>query len=210
MDGVVVCVGIAGRNVVGVLPPILLNVEINDTRRVVRPEDNIVLWQVIGRVEEVEWSSNAIEEPELLRTFRTVKHSTAVSIGIAPVRPSCVFNSIRNTIVVKVVGQDIVRRVVFWIGVVEIFRSVVDTTAIGVHGKIVRDPNVIRTVVDTNERKVASRGVFEIGIDPVTIRIESVETWFCRIRVVKDFVIIAYTIAICISERRVREPAISS
>ena len=71
MDGVVVCVGIAGRNVVGVLPPILLNVEIDDTGRVVRPEDNIVLWQIIGRIKEVEWSSNAIEEPELLRTFRT-------------------------------------------------------------------------------------------------------------------------------------------
>ena len=85
MDCVVMRVRISSWDIIGVLSPVLLNVEIDNTCCIVRPEDNIVLRKVIGWVEKIEWSAYAVEEPELLRTFRTIEHPSTIGIRIAPI-----------------------------------------------------------------------------------------------------------------------------
>ena len=82
---VVVRIGVSSWNIIGVLSPVLLNVEINNTCCIVCPEDNVVLRKVIGWVEKVEWRPYTIEEPKLLRTFSTIEHPSTIGIGIAPI-----------------------------------------------------------------------------------------------------------------------------
>ena len=163
---------VSGWDIVGVLSPILLKVQIDNTGCVVGPEDDIVLGQIIGWIKEIERCSYAVEEPELLRTFSTVKHSTTVSVRVSPIRTGEVLNSIGYAIVIEIIRQEVVRRIVLRVRVIEIFGTIVNASAVSIDRLVIGNPDIGRTVVYSDERKITSCCILKVRIDSIAIWIE--------------------------------------
>ena len=117
-----------------------------------------------------------------------------------------VLNGIRDSIAVKVVGLNVVRRVILGIGSVKVFATVIHASLVGVVGGRSGHPYVLRTVGNSNVNQVTSRGVFEVIVQPVTIIIEEIGTRLVGIRIVLDFIEVIHAVRIAIGDARVREP----
>ena len=98
----------SGVEVIGDRSPSVVEVEIDRTGGVVGVEHDVGGHQVVGWVKRVKRCAGTIHKPKQVRTFITVKHPSTVGVRVGPIRSGLVFNGVRNTVAVKVVGLDVV------------------------------------------------------------------------------------------------------
>ena len=110
----------------------MITVQIHRSRSVVGVEHDAVGHDVVGGVERVVRRTRTVDEPKHVGAFQSVRHSSTVGVGVGPVGSGLIFNGIGDAITVKVVGLNVVGRIVFWVGSVKIFCPVVHATPVGV------------------------------------------------------------------------------
>ena len=132
MDTVKVRIGRSGVEITGDGAPSVVKIEVDRARGVVGVKHDTGVHHVVGGVKGIERRPSTVEEPKDVWTFRAIQHSTAVGIGVGPVRSGLVFDSIRYAVTVKVIGLNIIRWVVFWIRSVKVLASVINTALIRV------------------------------------------------------------------------------
>ena len=143
MDALEVSVCGSGVEVVGDGAPAVVKVEVNRSRGVVGVEHDARRHDVVGGVERVEGRTGAVHEPENVGAFQAVEHASAVGVGVGPVGTGLVFHGIGNAIAVKVVGLNVIRRIVLRVGAVKVFATVVHTALVGIVSRRGRDPNIL-------------------------------------------------------------------
>ena len=127
-------IGCSGVEVVGDGTPSMVEAKIDGPRSIVGVKDDSSCHDVISRVERIEGGACTIHEPKEVRTFLSIKHASAVGVRVGPICARLILNGVRYTITVKVVGLNIVRGVVLWVGTVKVLASVVHATLVGVIG----------------------------------------------------------------------------
>ena len=134
----------------------MVEIQINDSRGVVGIEYNVVVEDVVCWVEGVVGRPCTIHEPIQFGTFLTVQHASTIRIGIGPIGSSLIFNSVWDAVTVKIIGLDIIGRIVFGIGAVKVFFAVVNSSLVGIKVVVSGRPNVLRAVRDANVNEVTT------------------------------------------------------
>ena len=80
--------------------PIMRLVNIDHAGGVIGEEHNLVKCNIIAGVERVEWGTDAVEEPECLRSLIAVEHTAAIGIRVEPIQAGVIFDDIGNTIAI--------------------------------------------------------------------------------------------------------------
>ena len=200
-------IGRTGVEIVGHCSPSAVKVFIDNPRGVVGVEHQTVRDDIVGWVPRIERRTCTIHEPKHLWTLLAVKHTAAVRVRIGPIRTRLVLNGVWNAVPVKVIGLDVVARVVFGIGAVEVFGSVINTSLIGVERVVTGHPNVGRAVGDADVNQVTPRGVFEVIVDAIVVIIQQIGARFVRVGVVADLFKIVHSVTVAVGKARVGEPS---
>ena len=201
-------VGIRGARVevVGVHAPTVFQVKVHRTGGVVGPEHNIRVDDVVARIERIERRTGAIRQPIDVGAFQAVDHASAVRVGVGPIGAGEVFHRIGNAVPVEIVGLNVIGWVTFGVGAVEVFRSVIHPTRIGVKCIVSGRPHVRGTVGDANEGQVTAGRVFEVIVETVSVIVEEVAARLVGVGVVKHFVEVVHSVVVRIRQCWVGEP----
>ena len=135
-------VGGARVEIVRVHSPAMVEIEVDRPGGVVGPKHHIGGDDVIAGIKRVKTGACAIHQPEDVRAFQTINHSATIGVGVGPICPRQVLDGIRYPISVEVVRLNIIGGIVFRVGSIEVFRTIVNATCIRIEGIVLSRPNV--------------------------------------------------------------------
>ena len=78
----------AGVEVVGVQAPAMNLTQVDISCGIIRPEDNPIFNNIIGRVEWIVWELAQKRAPKCHRTLIAIKHTSTICVWISPISSS--------------------------------------------------------------------------------------------------------------------------
>ena len=115
---------------------------------------NLVLNDIICWIPRIEISTDAVENPHRRWTFLAINHPSSVSIGVPPICTCNILNTVWNAITIGIDGVLVISRVILWIGAIEIFLAIPNTTCICIRIEIIRHIRISTTVANDSRDEI--------------------------------------------------------
>ncbi len=181
----------------------MCDVVINASRCVLSEEVQHIRLNIIRRIPGVHLCIRTVIIPECRRTFVSIRNSTTIGVGIAPICSDLLLNGVRYSVSIAIQRIHVVVGIILWIRTIEILLKVGYSTIISV--SIIPQSSVVILchIASTNAEHQWTAGIIlEPIVQTIAIEISEIVAWFHRVSSVDYFVEVADTISIRVSHVR--------
>ena len=109
---------------------------------------NLVLNDIICWIPRIEIPTDAVENPHRRWAFLPINHPSSIGIGVSPIGTCDILNTVWNAITIGIDGVLVIPGVILWIGAIEIFLAIPNTTCICIGIEIIRHIRIGTTVAN--------------------------------------------------------------